>query len=62
MSQTIVSVLVLILAQVFPMLGIQIGSEALTTTITTILSIGAALWIWARRYQQGDINLSGTRK
>lgn len=62
MSQTIVSVFVVLAAQILPHLGVNIGNDALTTTITTVVTLGAAVWIWIRRYQQGDVTASGARK
>lgn len=62
MSQTYISVFVMIAAQVLPHLGIVIGSDDLTTTITTILTLGAGVWALWRRYQQGDISFAGVRK
>lgn len=52
----------MIAAQVLPHLGIVIGSDDLTTTITTILTLGAGVWALWRRYQQGDISFAGVRK
>lgn len=62
MSQTIISVFVILASQILPHLGVQIGSDALTTTITTIASIVAAAYIWFRRHQQGDVGAFGGRK
>ncbi len=62
MSQTISSVIVLILAQVLPLIGVHTSSEALDTTLQTILSVGAGLLIWYRRIQVGDVGLLGNRK
>jgi hypothetical protein len=62
MSQTIVAVLVNLLSIILPKLGLEIGSEALTTTITTLLAIGSGLFIYLRRYQVGDISIVGKRK
>ena len=62
MSQTIVSMIVIILSTVLPKLGVvDIGNDAITTTVSTILVIGAALWAWIRRYQQGDVTIMGGR-
>ena len=62
MSTTISAVFVNILAFVLPLLGVQIGSESLTTTVQTIAVVGTALWIWFRRVSQGDVNVVGVRK
>lgn len=61
MSQTVISLLIVILSTVLPKLGVTIGNDALTTTISTILVLGAAIWAWVRRYQAGGINAAGLR-
>lgn len=62
MSQIVLSSLVLILSQVLPMLGVEVGSEQLTNTIQTIIAIVAGLYIWYRRVRRGDVNAVGGRK
>jgi len=62
MSHIQTSAIVAVLANVLPLLGVQVGSEALTTTITTIVTVAAGLWIMVRRFQKGDIGLFGSRK
>lgn len=62
MSQTYISVVVMLLAQLLPRFGIVIGSDELTTTITTIITLGSGLWVLVRRYQVGDITAAGIRK
>ena len=61
MSQTIISVIVILLVQILPALGVQVDSAAVTTTVSTIVTLVAALWIWIRRYQAGGIRASGAR-
>ena len=61
MSHTIISVFVVLASQILPFFGIEVGNEALTTTITTLATIGAAVWIWVRRVQAGDVTVSGKR-
>ena len=60
-SQTYIAAVVVILSQVLPLLGINVGSEALTTTLTTIAAIVAGVWVMVRRYSNGDINSLGRR-
>lgn len=52
----------IVASEFLPRIGINIGNEALTTTIQTLAVIGAALWIWFRRHQAGDINIVGVKK
>ena len=56
-STTIASVIAQLLVIVLPMLGIQVGSDALTGTIQTIVLIGTGLWIWKERFARGDVRL-----
>lgn len=62
MSQTYLAVIVMVLSSLLPKIGVEVGSEALTTTLSVILTVGAALWAMIRRYQAGDITALGARK
>ncbi len=62
MSQTIVSVLIQLLTIGLPMIGVNAGSEQLTTTIQTVIMVATGLYIWYRRTQVGDVNAAGLRK
>lgn len=62
MSPTYISTIVLILAQVLPWLGIQVGGEALTTTASTLITVVAGVVILVRRLQKGDITVFGKSK
>jgi len=62
MSQIYVSAVVAILAQVLPHFGVFLGGEELTALVSNIITVGAALWVIVRRYQQGDITALGARK
>lgn len=62
MSQTISAVIIQLLAIFLPMLGITVGSVALTSFVQTAVVILAGVWIWIRRVRQGDVNFAGVRK
>ena len=62
MSTTIISSAAVILSQLLPLLGIDIGSEELQTTIQTIVAIAGGLWIWKERVKKGDVSPLGVRK
>lgn len=62
MSQTYLAAFIAVLVQVLSYLGINIGSEELTTTATTLVTIVSALWIMFNRYGKGDITIAGVRK
>jgi hypothetical protein len=48
MSQTFASVIVMLLAQLLPLIGVEIANEQLTGFVSTAVTIGAAPWIWVR--------------
>lgn len=60
-SQTFLAVFVMVLSNVLPKLGVTVGDEALTTTVSVLLTVGAALWALVRRYQAGGVNMVGKR-
>lgn len=62
MSQIYVSGLVILLAQLLPHIGVQFDNDTITGFAQALVTIAAALWVLVRRYQQGDIKLSGVRK
>jgi len=55
-------VIVLALAEVIKWSGIDIGSEALTTTVLTLFQIGSGLLILWERFKKGGINALGIKK
>ena len=61
MSQTYVSIIVMLLATILPKVGITLGNDALTTTIQTLLVLGGGLWVLVRRYQAGGVTVFGSR-
>jgi len=62
MSTTISAVLIQLAVVIFPMFGIGVGSEQLTSAIQTITVICTGLWVWYQRVQKGDVNLFGSYK
>lgn len=61
MSTTYISVIVMVLAQLLPKFGVLVESDALTTTVTTLATLFAGLWILIKRYRQGGVNFAGVR-
>ena len=53
--------IVVVLVQVLNFLGIEIGTEALTTTLSTLLTVGAGLVVLYRQLTQGRSTLAGTK-
>lgn len=52
---------VVVLVQLLSFLGINIGSAELTTTIETLLTLGAGLVVIYRQLTQGRSTLSGIK-
>lgn len=62
MSSTYIATVVAILAQLLPFIGINVGSEALTTTAQTLIVIASGLWILKERFKKGDVTFFGAYK
>ena len=56
-STEYIAVIVGVLTHFFP----EVGSENLTVTIKTLLTLGSALWLLYKRYSRGGINIVGVR-
>lgn len=61
MSQTYAGIIAMLLSQFLPYLGLEIGSEQLTATVSTLFLIGGALWAARGRYRLGGVNFAGLR-
>jgi hypothetical protein len=61
-STTYLAVIVNVLSVILPKLGVEVGSEALTTTLQTLVVIGSGFWVLLQRYQRGDVTVLGVRK
>lgn len=55
-------IMVNILAAILPYLGIQIGTEELTTTVQTLILVVTGVGAWYGRFRVGDVNAFGGRK
>ena len=62
MSTTIIAVIVNVLTMVLPLIGIDAGTEALTTFVQVGVAVATGLWIWIQRVRKGDVNFAGLRK
>lgn len=62
MSTTVSAVFIQLAAIILPLLGIEVGTEALTTTVQTIVVIATGLWIYMERVSRGDVTYLGKRK
>lgn len=61
MSTTYIAQIVSMAAWVFTLMGIDVGIEALNTTVTTIIAIATGLYVFYGRYRAGGITALGTR-
>lgn len=61
-SSTYLSSVIAILAIILPKLGLEIGTDALTTTVSTLVAIGGMLWGLYQRYLRGDVTPLGFKK
>jgi len=61
-STTYIAIIVNILAQVLPKIGVTVGTEELTSTIQVLVAVGSGLWVLVKRYKQGDITVVGAKK
>ncbi len=61
MSQTILAVIINLLATGLPLIGVQVANDQLTTTIQVIIAVVTGLWIWVRRVQAGGVTPLGRR-
>lgn len=62
MSITYTGIIVTLLATFLPKLGIDVGTDQLTMTISTLATIGGALLALWGRYRLGGITVLGSRK
>ncbi len=60
-STTYAAIIVNVLSFILPKVGITIGSDALTTTVQTILVLGTGIVVLVKRYQQGGVTKLGVK-
>ena len=56
-----ISAIVLVLSQILPKLGINLGSEELSVTIQTLIAIGTGLFVMYRQIKTKKSTFAGTR-
>ena len=62
LSQTYVSAIIVLLAEILPRMGLVIGNDKLTSLIQAVAIIVGGIWIMVRRYRQGDISAVGVKQ
>ncbi len=61
MSKEYISAIVILLAEILPILGVTISTDKLTAIIQSVIVLIAGGVIAVSRYNKGDITLVGTR-
>ena len=61
-STTYASVIVAVVAEVLKWSGIEVGGEALTTTVLTLIQVLSGVWILIERFKKGGISALGVKK
>lgn len=61
-SLTFVGILVMLLTKLLEVAGVEIGTDELTMTITTLVTIGGGLLALYGRWRKGDVNVFGMKK
>lgn len=61
MAPSYLSALILVASQVLPFIGINVGSDALTTTVQTVIAIVAGLVIMYRQIATNRSTVTGSR-
>ncbi len=68
-SSVYTAILINLLAQILPAIGVTAGTEQITSAVQLIVAIGTGLWIMYQRTlmkkvgkEQSDVNLAGVKK
>lgn len=61
LAPSYISAVVAVLVNVLALLGVQVGSEELTTTITTLITVVSGIVIMYRQVTEGRSTLGGTK-
>jgi len=61
-SKTYTGVIVIALAELLKWFGIEVGGEALTTTVLTLFQIGGGILVLWERVKKGGVNILGVKK
>ena len=61
-SATYAGIIVSILGSLLPKLGVSVGGDDLTTTVSVLVTVLGGLWAFWGRYRKGGITLWGTRE
>jgi uncharacterized membrane protein len=60
-SKTYISAIVILLAEILPVFGVQFTNDKITDLVQAIIILVAGGIILVRRYKLGDITLAGTK-
>jgi uncharacterized membrane protein len=62
MSTTYITAIVIVFVQLLSFIGIDVGTEEVTSALTTIITVIGGLVIAYRRWMQNDITIAGVKK
>lgn len=61
-SYTYLGIIVSVLGAFLPRIGVELGTEELTTAVSVLMTIGGALWGLYGRYRLGGVSKLGFKK
>ena len=61
MSSTYIANIVQLLIFILPAIGVNLGANELTTTVSNVAAIIAGIWVFVGRFRAGGITWFGTR-
>lgn len=61
MSQTYIGIYVMMASAILPHLGVTIGTDQLTTTVSVLCTIAGAVWAAIGRHRLGGVSILGIR-
>ena len=62
MNPSYIAAAVVVLAQVLPWIGINLDATALTTTITTLVTVASGIVVLVHQLKQGNTTVFGSIK
>lgn len=61
-STTYIAVIVNLLAVLLPKVGVEIGSDQLTSALQTLVAVASGVYLLIKRYRQGGVSILGVKR
>lgn len=61
-STTYIAVIVNLLSVILPKVGVEVGSDQLTSALQTLIAVASGIYLLIKRYREGGISVLGVRK